>query len=47
MRWYKTDVVTLAVGAVLAVLFTAPGFLLVGDLAFGFDLMMRDAASLG
>ncbi len=41
MRWYKTDVVTLAVGAVLAVAFTAPGFLLVGDLAFGFELMKR------
>ncbi|MDW3205190.1 MAG: ATP-binding protein [Alphaproteobacteria bacterium] len=41
MRWYKNDLVTLATGAFLAVLLTAPGFLLVGDLAFGLELMKR------
>lgn len=41
MRWYKTDAIRLAIGAFLAVLLTAPGFLLVGDFWFGLDLMKR------
>ncbi|WP_425404364.1 ATP-binding protein [Hwanghaeella sp.] len=40
-RWRGNTVLALFLGAVFAVVFTAPGFLLVGDLDYGLALMRR------